>query len=158
MENVFNVAEVVDLGIEKEKQRRDFYDRVSKAFDDGDVKDLFTRLRDWEEGHVRKFQSIRDALKEPGPVESYPGEFTAYMNALVGEHLYQDVSEEEFANKIKTPADAIQYGIGFEKDAVLFFIELSGYVKSEYKEPIMTLLSEEKKHIVYLMELKKKYK
>lgn len=157
MANLFKVVDVIDIGIEKEKTRRDFYARVAEQFDDGDVKDLFTRLRDWEEGHIKKFQLIRDRLGEPQGFESYPGELEAYIQAFVDDKLYTDVSAESFGDYIKTPKDAIQYGIGFEKDAILLFMELASKVQSEDKEAIMELIEEERQHIVYLIKLRRKY-
>ena len=157
MQNVLKVVDVVNIGIEKEKARRDFYGQVAQHFDDAEMKDLFTRLRDWEEGHVRKFQKVRDSLDEPGTVESYPGEMEAYMRALVDDKLYNDVSADSFGDTIKTPVDAIQTGIGFEKDAILIFMELAGMVQSRNKEVIMDLIAEERQHIVHLIKLRKKY-
>ena len=61
--------------------------------------------------------------------ESYEGELAEYMKALVDDILYNQVSDEEFANNIKTPKAAIQYGIGFEKDSILFFNELLKYME-----------------------------
>jgi rubrerythrin len=157
MANVLKIVDVVDIGIEKEKARRDFYGHVAQHFDDAEMKDLFTRLRDWEEGHIRKFRSIRDNLHEPKTVESYPGEMQAYVDALVDDKLYEDVTADSFSDSIKTPVDAIQYGIGFEKDAILLFMELASMVQSKNKEVIMELMAEERQHIVHLIKLRKKY-
>jgi rubrerythrin len=55
MANVFNAAEIIDMGIEKEKKRRDFYALVAESFSDEEIKGLFTKLRDWEETHIEKF-------------------------------------------------------------------------------------------------------
>ena len=157
MANLLKVADVMRIGIEKEKARRDFYDRVATHFEDGDLKDLFTRLRDWEEGHVKKFEAIAKDFGEPQAVESYPGELEGYMQALVDDHLYQDVSSDSFTQYVQTPVDAINYGIGFEKDAILLFMELASQVQSKNKEVIMQLMEEERQHIVQLIKLRKKY-
>lgn len=157
MANVLKIVDVVNIGIEKEKVRRDFYGQVAQHFDDVEMKDLFTRLRDWEEAHIRKFQSIRDSLHEPETVESYPGEMQAYMDALVDDKLYEDVAADSFSDTIKTPVDAIQYGIGFEKDAILLFMELASMVQSKNKEVIMELMAEERQHIIHLIKLRKRY-
>ena len=39
MPNVFNAAEIIDMGIEKEKRRRDFYGAVAAKFKEKDLKD-----------------------------------------------------------------------------------------------------------------------
>jgi len=157
MSNIFNIAEVIDLGIEKEKKRRDFYGRISEVFKEADMKKLFARLRDWEDEHIQKFAAIRETVKIDESQESYEGELAEYMKALVDDILYNQVSAKEFSNNVKTPKDAIQYGIGFEKDAILFFNELLKYMEPVHTEKVRILIDEEKKHIIYLAELRRKY-
>lgn len=157
MGNIFNAAEIIDMGIEKERKRRDFYGRVATEFKEKDLRKIFSDLRDWEEEHVKKFTDIRNSIKGEEIAESYQGEFTAYISALVDDKLYAMVTASAFAKNIKTPLDAIQWGIGFEKDAILFFNELLEYMPSENRGKVRQLVEEEKKHIVYLAELRKKY-
>ncbi len=158
MENIFTVEEVVDIGIEKEKARCDFYDKVAAHFDDVDLKNLFLKLRDWEAGHVKKFKSLKNSLKKVTANESYPGEMQAYIDALVNDKLYKALTTDSFAEYVKDPIDAIDYGIGFEKDAILLFMELLSYIDFDEKEVISTLMEEERQHIVHLIKLKNKFK
>ncbi len=157
MANVFNAAEVIDLGIEKERKRRDFYAYAAEKFKDKNMKELFTRLRDWEETHIKKFAQIRDSLEESEIAETYEGEFLSYLKATVDDILYKQVSPEWFSKNVTAPLAAIKYGIGFEKDAILFFNELLRYMNPDHKEKVQALIEEEKKHLLYLTELKKKY-
>jgi hypothetical protein len=120
-------------------------------------KNLFKKLRDWEAAHVKKFQIIRGTLKELDSIESYPGELKGYMQALLDDKLYLDVIGEDFNENVKSPIDAVQYAIGFEKDAILLFMELLGYVSSGDKDIILKLMEEERKHIVYLIRLRKRF-
>lgn len=158
MANIFNAAEVIDMGIEKEKKRREFYALVATKFPDREMKDLFTRLRDWEDQHVVKFTSIRNTITETEVIESYQGELEAYFKALVDDMQYDQVSPEKFSRNVSTPLEAITYGMGFEKDAILFFNELLKYMTAAHQESVVELIKEEKKHLIYLTELKKKYK
>ena len=153
---VFNVAEVIDIGIEKEKKRRDFYALVAERFSEKEMKDLFTRLRDWEEVHIAKFTEIREGVDQFETAESYPGEIEAYMKVFVDDKLYREFSPAVFSKEVETPLDAIRRGISFEKDAILFFNELLPYVKTPSKDAIRKMINEEKQHIVYLSELKNK--
>lgn len=156
--SIFNIAEVVDMGIEKEKKRRDFYARAAENFRDNQrLGELFLKLRDWEEEHIRKFSDLRENIKEE-PFESYPGELSKYIQTLVDDKLYQEVTAGYFAENVTTPTEALNYGISFEKDAILFFRELQPYVGAKANEAIRTLIDEEKKHLVFLSELKKKLK
>lgn len=157
MANVFNAAEVIDMGIEKEKKRRDFYGLVAGKFKDEGMKELFSKLRDWEEEHIKKFTRIRDSVEEPEATESYEGELGAYMKAVVDDMLYKEVSAAAFGKHVKDPLTAIKYGITFEKDAILFFNEILRYIAPHNKEAVQKLIDEEKAHIIYLSDLKLKY-
>jgi len=158
MPNIFNAAEALDMGIEKEKKRRDFYGLVATKFKESQMKDLFARLRDWEETHIKKFSEIRNTIEELEVVESYQGEFEAYIKATVDDMLYEQVSPENFLKFVSSPLAAIRYGMGFEKDAIIFFNELLKSMTERHKEKIEELIAEEKKHLIYLAELQKKYK
>jgi rubrerythrin len=153
--NIFHISEVVDMGIEKEKKRRDFYGLVAKSFPEENAKKLFLRLRDWEEEHIKKFTAIREQLTEGEAAESYPGELSAYMRALVDEKQYQQVTPAQFAQNVKTVLEAIQVALGFEKDAILFFSEFKSHTTDTRREVIQELIDEEKQHIVYLINLRK---
>jgi rubrerythrin len=80
------------------------------------------------------------------------------MQALVDDRLYAEISSDNFSANVKSPLSAIQYSIDFEKDAILFFSELLPYTHSVNKDLMVELINEEKKHIVYLNELKNKMK
>jgi len=153
--NIFNMSEIVDMGIEKEKKRRDFYGLAAERFGGKDMKELFAKLRDWEDAHVKKFTEVRDSIKEIRETELYEGELNSYMQALLDDKLYNDVSPANFSVSVKTPLDAISYGIGFEKDAIIFFNEIMNYTVDYRKDVIKKLIEEEKQHIVYLAALKK---
>lgn len=157
MAKIFNAAEVIDMGIEKEKKRRDFYALVAKSFKDKELKELFEKLAGWEAEHVKRFGEIRAKIENLEIAESYQGEFQAYMKATVDDMLYNQVSAKDFSNNVKTPVQAIAYGISFEKDAIIFFNELLGYMESAYRDSVLEVLGEEKKHLIYLTELKRKY-
>ncbi len=158
MANVFSAAEIIDMGIAKEKKRRDFYGYAAKKFKAKDMKELFTKLRDWEEEHIKKFTQIRNSTETYEIQESYQGEFASYIKFVVDDMLYKQVSAPWFAKNVKKPITAIQYGIGFEKDAILFFGELLRYMMGPNKEKVGELIDEEKKHLIYLSELKAQYK
>jgi rubrerythrin len=156
-DNLFNASEVIDMGIAKERKRRDFYALAAKKFKNKDLQQLFTRLRDWEDEHVKKFIEIRDSAEESEVVESYQGEFEAYIRSLVDDMLYKQVSAANFAKYVRNPLEAIRYGMGFERDAILFFNELLSYMTPLNREKIVELINEEKKHLIYLADIKTKY-
>ncbi len=156
MANILQPAEIVEIGIEKEKKRRDFYALAAEHFKETrELADLFTRLRDWEVEHIRRFEQIRDTVGKAQYTESYAGETEAYMDALVDSDLYGKITPGQFASIVKSPIDALEKGIGFEKDAILFFGGLSRFIDAKSKEIVNTLIREEQQHMLYLFNMKK---
>lgn len=156
MANILQPAEIVEIGIEKEKKRRDFYALAAERFKERkELGDLFARLRDWEVEHIRRFEEIRDGVKKAQYTESYPGETESYMDALVDSDLYTKITPEKFAELVKTPLDALDRGIGFEKDAILFFGQLARFIDPASKAIVDRLVKEEQLHMLYLFTMKK---
>ncbi len=156
MANILQPAEIVEIGIEKEKKRRDFYALAADRFKgEKELGELFARLRDWEVEHIRRFEEIRDSVKKAQYTESYPGETEGYMDALVDSDLYAKITPERFAEIVKTPLDALDRGIGFEKDAILFFGQLARFIDPASKEIVDRLIKEEQQHMLYLFTMKK---
>jgi rubrerythrin len=156
MPNILQPAEVVEIGIEKEKKRRDFYAIAADHFkDNAELAKLFGQLRDWEEDHIKRFGEIRDQVSKAQYTESYAGETESYMRALIESELYNEVTPEAFAKNIKTPVDALDMGIRFEKDAILFFNGLSRFIDEKSKKITEKLIAEEQQHMLYLFNKKK---
>lgn len=155
--NIFNAAEVIDMGIAKERKRRDFYKLVVKKFNDPQMQELFTQLAQWEDEHIIKFTEIRNSVDESEIIESYQGEFEAYIKSLVDDMLYKQVSSSNFVRYVRNPLSAIKYGMSFERDSILFFGELIRHMTAHHEEKIVELINEEKKHLLYLAKLKAKY-
>ncbi|MFA4947374.1 MAG: ferritin family protein [Candidatus Krumholzibacteriia bacterium] len=156
MVNILQPAEIVKIGIEKEKKRRDFYALAAERFKgEKELGELFSRLRDWEIEHIRKFEAIRDGVKKAQYTESYPGETEGYMDALVDSDLYAKITPEKFDEIVKTPVDALDRGIGFEKDAILFFGRLANFIDPASREIVDLLIKEEQQHMIYLFNMKK---
>jgi rubrerythrin len=154
---ILQPSDIIDIGIEKEIKRRDFYALAADQFsDNADLAGLFGKLRDWEEGHIVKFKRIRDDVKGGNYAESYPGEIQEYMTAIVNSDLYENLDAESFALTVKTPEAALDAGIVFEKDAILFFGGLANFVEPKAREVIQELISEEQMHMLQLFEMKKK--
>ena len=154
---VLQPSDIVDIGIEKEIKRRDFYALAAEHFSgSAELAGLFGRLRDWEEAHIKKFKRIREDVKGGNYAESYPGEIHEYMAAVVDSDLYENLDAESFALAIKTPEEALDAGIGFEKDAILFFGGLAIFVDPKSREVIQELIAEEQQHMLQLFEMKKK--
>lgn len=156
MGNIFTGGEVVELGIQIEKNGKDFYNTLVQQSKNQKVKEVFRFLADEEERHITVFQKILEKAEKYEPVESYPGEYFAYMNALAGEYVFtQENKGEDIARNTKTDIEAVNLGIGFEKDSIIFYEGMKKVVQKNEQAVIDELISQEQAHLRQLSDLKK---
>jgi len=155
MVNIFAGSEIVELGIQIEKNGRDFYNALVEQLKKQKAKETFKYLAGEEEKHITVFQKILDSVHKYEPPETYPGEYFAYMNALARDYVFtQKDKGREIAKNIKGDKEAISLGIGFEKDSIIFYVGMKR-VMPEYDHKIVDkLIAEEQDHLRQLSELK----
>lgn len=154
--SVFKIAEILDMGIEKEKKRRDFYGKLKNLYKQPNLVKLFTDLEKWEEEHVTRFTAIKKGLSEEQVShESYEGELMNYMHAYLDHRLYYEIDSPTFLKKVQEIDDALTMAMHFEKDAIIFFTELLNLVAEAHKPTIKQLINEEKQHLLFLYNIRK---
>lgn len=158
MGNIFAASEIVEIGIQIEKNGRDFYNTLVRQSKNPSAVKIFQYLAQEEAKHIEVFKKILDSVEKYEPVEAYPGEYFAYMSALAGEYIFTRKEKgEEIARAIKSDKEAVDKGIGFEKDSIIFY---EGLIKSvpEYDRKIVEeLIAQEQNHLRQLTDLKKAF-
>jgi rubrerythrin len=156
MANIFAGSEVIEIGIQIEKNGRDFYNTLAKQSKIAKAGDVFNYLAAEEEKHIKVFQGILEKTEKYQPPESYPGEYFAYMNALASEYIFtQKDKGKEIAQSIKTDKEAVDLGIGFEKDSIIFYEGMKKVVPEYNHKIIDELIAQEQNHLRQLSDLKK---
>lgn len=147
---------ILEIGLEKEKARQSFYKCMAEQTDQEAFKVLFTKLSDWEKGHVKVFEQFKSSLG--GQSVPLDGEMADYFEAMIEGRFYDQMDSDAFLKDLDSPLDAVEIAISFEKDAILFFMELLSHVHASAKPVIQKLIEEERQHIVYLIKLKHQFK
>jgi len=156
MGNLFAGSEIVELGIQIEKNGKDFYNTLLEQSNSGKAKEIYRLLAGEEEKHITAFQKILDKVIKYEPAEAYPGEYFAYMNALAGDYVFtQKDKGRQIAQKIKSDKEAVGIGIGFEKDSILFYEGMKTAMLANEAKVIDELIAQEKSHLRKLSDLKK---
>jgi len=152
---IFAGSEIVEIGIQIEKNGKDFYDTLVGQLADQKAKEVFTFLSSEEARHILAFQKILAAVEKYEPSEAYPGEYFAYMNALASEHVFtQKDKGKELARGVKNESEAIEMGIGFEKDSIIFYEGMKKVVPDFDQKVLQELIIQEQNHLRKLTELK----
>jgi rubrerythrin len=159
----FNADEIFQLGIQIETNGKQFYETVARNTLDPSVRDLFSELSKWESEHQQLFQNLRKALPDSAKREILfdpQGEFSLYMQAMAESHVFiKNKDIHGLASKCKTPQEALDLAIIFEKDSVVFFATMKRVLPEHLgKDKMDLLINEEIKHISILAQEKRELK
>lgn len=157
MENIFAGNEVVELGIQIEKNGLDFYSTLAKQTKNESARGLFQFLAGEEEKHIKIFQGILIKAEKYEPQGLNADDYFAYMNALAGEYVFTKENKgKEIAKKVKSDKEAVDMGIGFEKDSIIFYEGMKKTVPEFDYKILDELIRQEQNHLRQLSDLKKK--
>ncbi len=156
----FNADEIFQMGIRIETNGSEFYAAVAQNSTDPNLKALFSDLSRWESGHIQLFKRLREALPDSakrGGVFDPGQELHRYLEATADSHVFlknRDVNE--LASRCRSPLEALELAMAFEKDSVVFYTTMRKVTPEEFgKREIDLLIEEEVGHISLLHQKKK---
>ena len=152
---LFSGRELINIGIGIEKNGAVFYDSLAESAKDASVKTMYKDLADREREHMEIFRDMLGSVGDYQPPETFTEEYEAYMKALVDSLIFPDDQvAREMARNVAGDIEAIQIGLGAEKDSILFYTEMRDLVRSSDRDAVSKLIAEEKSHIRQLTALK----
>ena len=143
MASFVNAADAVAAAIEIERRGHGFYKRVEEKAQSPDDREFFAFMAGEELRHEKIFEAMLERIGGlPLPAGSTDEEYQQYVKGLLDSHTLFVPGLEERA--LQAPMhEAIQ----FEKDTLLFFMELENMVPDSEKAHVRRCADEERKHI-----------
>ncbi|MCL4458000.1 MAG: hypothetical protein M1147_02415 [Nitrospirae bacterium] len=144
----FSIIEVIEQAVQTEKLGYQFYIMMVEKFkkEDGLVK-LFSDLAQKELRHEKTFAELKDVIGDSEP-EGWE-EASQYMRAIVESEFFLGKNKAlPSMEKIQSVEDAVNFALGFEKETLLYFYEISRLVKE--KEIVEEIINEERSHVRWL--------
>jgi rubrerythrin len=155
----FKASEVVQFAVQIEVNGEKFYRSMIPKLKDKKVVDMFEFFAKQEIVHKQRFTALLNKIESFEPAESYPGEYFAYLEAYVTNAVFtKPDSADQYIAKTGNEKDAVDLAIGFEKDSILYFVELKRFVPDNEQVVIDKIIDEERSHYLKLSELKKNLK
>lgn len=149
MATFFSAADVAEAAINIEKMGQVFYTKAAENAANDDARSFFEGFVVEEQKHQKIFEDLQQRL---GGVElpawSSAEEYMEYLKALVENHgiFTSELSEKEMAAS-KDLSEAIRKAMSFEKDSILFFMEMKELVPDSEKGLIQECIDEERSHL-----------
>jgi len=153
----FSSEEILDLNIKIEEQEENYYRTFAKRTENVKVKEIFTFLANEEVKHRTVFRGFQEKYGDKEFITPLDNEeVSGYLRALVDSRIFSDPEGAiNNAKNAKDEIEAIDRALTFEKDTILFFIEIGKFMKDDQKHVIQKLIDEERSHIEKLVEVKK---
>ena len=159
MSIVFSAGELINIAIGIERRGITFYDIMAKSTDNEQARDVFEGLVQMERQHLKMFQDILDETGSQPPPEASTQEYSGYFQALVDSAVFtDDMITSEMATSAENDIQALELGIGAEKDSILFYYEMKELMPQRYVPLVNRIIAEEKSHLQQLSETRKKLK
>jgi len=157
--NIFKASELLKIAVQIEKNGLTFFKEIKGRVKDFTAQEAFDFLAKQEVEHQRTFEKLLVKVGDYQVAESYPGEYAMYLEALAGENIFtKDEEIKNITKRVSSDAEAIQAGIGFEKDSIIFYNDMKKFVPASDQDIVDKIIEEEKKHLVRLLDLKKNLK
>jgi len=155
MGNIFSASEIVGVGIQIEKNGRDFYNTMVTQSKNSRAKDIFKYLAGQEKKHIEVFQGILGKTDKYEPQGLDAEQYFAYMDTLAGESVFTRKDKgKELAEKAKNDKEAIDMGISAEKDSIVFYEGMKKIIPFYDQKIVEEIITQEQGHLRQLSELK----
>lgn len=142
---VFGTADdVFAMAVRIEENGNAFYVGAAEMTVDPQVKKLFEDLALMEAGHIQAFKALRSQLPSSptGSVWDPEGLAESYLQAAADTHIFTVEAAKPRLAAVKTPLEALDMALQFEKDSMAFFLGMKEILpdpsgKSELDKLIM---------------------
>ena len=151
----YTSKDVIEMAIQAKARGVELYLTLARNSENYHVGRLFTEFAKDEQRHKIQLEKWLESLHDEKRREAYPGERSLYLKALVDDNTFNcGAALERSIEKIISEEEALQVGIDFEKDFMLFMLELKWQVVKGEEETIDSLINDEARHMKEMFQLK----
>ncbi len=148
MVEFFKAAEIAEAAVRIEQQGQEFYKNAAEAAKSRDAKDFFLYFAGEEARHEQIFRDLQARMGAfELPAWSTSEEYGQYLQALIDSHSIFSPDLKQRLAAARDETEAIRLAMGFEKDTILFFMEMRELVPDSEKRFIQQCIDEERSHL-----------
>jgi rubrerythrin len=155
MAGIFSASDVLTAAQEIEQRGKVFYTRLAETAIEPQLADTFRFLAQEEEKH---WQVFHDLARRVGEVElpawATEEEYVEYLTALIDAHALFRLGDMDALRRFGGGREeALAAAMGFEKDTIVFFLEMRELVPQGEKAAVDACVAEERRHLRLLAGL-----
>ena len=157
MNETYTSKDIIEMAVQAKDRGVKLYLTLARNSENYHVSQLFVEFAKDEERHKLELRKWLERLSTDKREEAYPGERSLYLKALVDANTFScDTVQERALEKTISEEEALQAGITFEKDFMLFLHDLKQHIDKETESTIDSLIEEEIQHLRGMFHLKEK--
>lgn len=159
MSQEFNIREVFEMAIRIEEDGAAFYRQAAKIQKSDEESKILLHLASMEDDHRAQFVSMRDSLAGHYSIEDPQDEGLLYLEAIADAHKGEgDPSRRDELSGSETLAEIIETAIDLEERSILFYVGIQDAMPRDLgADTVERIITEEKKHVVQLNGMLKKF-
>ena len=147
MASFVNTADAIAAAVEIERRGHSFYNSIEEKAASPDDKQFFAFMAQEEQRHEKVFAAMLERIGGlPLPAGSTDEEYLLYVRGLLDSHTLFVPGLQE-----RALAAPVYEAVQFEKDTLLFFMELERMVPDAERASVRDCADEERKHIRMLL-------
>lgn len=155
MRELFDVSELVRVGVEDETSGVAFYSQLAQQASSPQMRQVFSELAQEEKYHKRRFEQMLESLGGTIQRQQYPGEYMEYLKVLTAGRAFPDeASAVEAAKACKDDRAALELASRFERDTIVLMDEMQALLPDKDRDIVRELVREEQSHLVRLAKAK----
>ncbi|MDP8258262.1 MAG: ferritin family protein [Candidatus Aadella gelida] len=157
MDREYTAKDVLQMAAQAKTRGVELYIALARNCENYHVGNLFTEFAKDEQRHKHHIEKWIDELPAKIREEAYPGERALYLKALVDANTFHcNSAQKQALEKTISEEEALQAGITFEKDLMLFLHDLRQHTAGNGVDAIDSLIDEESRHMREMFYLKEK--
>lgn len=157
MDATYTAKDILQMTVQAKDRGAELYLTLARNSENYHVGKLFTELAKDEHRHKMELEAWFEQLSGETQEEAYPGERALYLKALVDDNAFKcDKATKQALETTINEEEALQAGINFEKDFMLFLHDLRQHVAKDGASVIDSLIDEEINHIRDIVHIKEK--
>ena len=157
MDKEYTSKDIIEMAVQAKGRGVELYMLLARSSENYHVSMLFAEFAKDEQRHRIQLEKWLASLAKARHEEAYPGERSLYLKALVDANTFVcDNAKKQALEKNINEEEALQAGITFEKDFMLFLHDLKQHVSGDGEDTIDMLIDDEIRHLREMFHLKEK--
>ncbi len=152
LRHFLDAEDVVEIGVAVEEVGKKLYLEAAKKVVDKKVKQLFEKLADDEEEHIKTFRSMVQRSAKGKPAAGGTAGRAHLRNLLMSNAFLDLERAKAMFSDAREEKTAVVLAIRFEKETLLLFHGMKEIVEDADLHVINGLIAEEEQHIADLSE------